>query len=1127
MAVSSMRTWVAARGSGMGTTGEGGGALGMHRGGGAGSGGGNDDDDDGASRDGHDGQDEALLPGDDATTGTVNETPLTPGKAVAANRHAAGVAGGATGQWVGPPESDAGGMVEEGANRGGEESSSGRGDGGMGMAGAAAAEAMAGKRPLAAEEPLVPANQMSNVKAAPQYSEKLECARQRIAANKYDTEAWSAVVADAQSLPIAKARPLFEQFLAAFPTSGQHWRAYVLAEMSAGNDVAVKAIFSRCLLLCPYVGLWRTYLSYILKLHRTAAGGQKEPGMPSEVKKAFDFTLEHVGMDMQAGVIWQEYLAALAAVKASGHTEESQKTLSLRRVYQRLVATPIHGCEAAWREYEAFENGLNKQLAKGLLAEHQPRHMSARAVYAERRKLYEPLNLTYLAAPPSGSFQEQQQFHLWSKLVAFEKKNPQRLEPDALLKRICFTYDQWLMCFHQHPDVYYDYAMWLAEANHEEVAVRVFKRAVKALPGCAAIHYAYADFEEARGNGKAALAVYQSFLKDGKGDTLSHIQYMKLCRRTQGIEAARKAFMEHRKSPTCSWHLFVAAAHLEMFVDKDVQVARKLFEAGLKRFLQEPAFVLQYADFLVHINDSTNARVLFEQVLSTLPPDKSHEIWQAYIKFECLHGDMASVIKLERRRDQALSAPSRDAAAGAASSESKWSRLQADAGLGTVVRRHAFLDLLPLGAPEMLHVAAQEQLANTLQQQQQQAQAAQQAGAQAGLPPQPQGRPADAGAAPAASADGPAVTPTAAGITLSAVSLSSPAPPAFQGTQAGAKAPPTRGVPCKHMPDTSRMVVYDPRGVMGLDGGAGKGHGAGGAAISSGAKGGPPTGQAPYGVAPAAGKHLQGGLRAPMPQGQGAPPGGMRRGPPGAPDAYANALPPFLVDFMRLLPSPAEFPLGPVPDVDYVMHLIESNDFSPAAMEAGAGPMYGGPPMAGGGMGPMDTSAARQPQGGAPPPHQRGMGGPMWPPSGQGSPRGQMPVQAGPPRTASGKPPLPADGPHGRAPPPGMGPRDGMGAMGPIAEAEPGGMRMGRPSGPTPGAGGGPPPGGMQERGVGNAPGMPRKRKPDDGEMSGQYGGSSEDVGMDTGRPIQPPPKDIYRSRQKQKKKEPGDMGFF
>lgn len=51
----------------------------------------------------------------------------------------------------------------------------------------------------------------------------------------------------------------------------------------------------------------------------------------------------------------------------------------------------------------------------------------------------------------------------------------------------------------------------------------------------------------------------------------------------------------------------------------------KIFELGLKKFGDNPDYILSYIDFLSHLNEENNTRVLFERVLTSgaLPLEKS------------------------------------------------------------------------------------------------------------------------------------------------------------------------------------------------------------------------------------------------------------------------------------------------------------------------------------------------------------------------------------------------------------------------------------------------------------------------------------------------------------------------
>ena len=68
--------------------------------------------------------------------------------------------------------------------------------------------------------------------------------------------------------------------------------------------------------------------------------------------------------------------------------------------------------------------------------------------------------------------------------------------------------------------------------------------------------------------------------------------------------------------------VYVAAALMEFFCTKDKKIASNIFELGFKKFKDKVGFVTHYLDFLIHLNDDNNTRVLFERVLSadTLSP---------------------------------------------------------------------------------------------------------------------------------------------------------------------------------------------------------------------------------------------------------------------------------------------------------------------------------------------------------------------------------------------------------------------------------------------------------------------------------------------------------------------------
>ncbi|KAF4367346.1 hypothetical protein F8388_025764 [Cannabis sativa] len=493
--------------------------------------------------------------------------------------------------------------------------------------------------------------------------------------DKYNVEAAELRANEAMRLPILEAIPIYEQLLTLFPTAAKYWKQYVEAHMAVNNDDATKQIFSRCLLNCLQVPLWRCYIKFIRKSNdKKGLEGQEE------TKKAYDFMLNYVGVssyhsslfdvidavflkiadvigvDIASGPVWMEYITFLKSLPASHPQEESLRMIAVRKVYQKAIVTPVHHIEQIWRDYENFENSVSRQLAKGLISEYQPKFNSARAVYRERKKYIDEIDWNMLAVPPTGSYKEEMQWMAWKKLLEFEKGNPQRIDNVSSNKRITFTYEQCLMYLYHCPDIWYEYATWHAKCGALDSAVKVFQRALKALPDSEMLRYAYAELEESRGAIPSAKKIYEIFLGDEANAT--------------------------------------ALAHIQM--------AHNVFEAGLKRFMQEPVYILEYADFLTRLNDDRNIRALFERALSSLRPEDSVEVWKRFVRFEQTYGDLASMLKVEQRRKEALSGISEENSS------------VFEGSLQDVVSRYSFMDLWPCSTRDLDHLARQEWLVNNI-----------------------------------------------------------------------------------------------------------------------------------------------------------------------------------------------------------------------------------------------------------------------------------------------------------------------------------------------------------------------------------------------------------------------------
>jgi hypothetical protein len=94
---------------------------------------------------------------------------------------------------------------------------------------------------------------------------------------------------------------------------------------------------------------------------------------------------------------------------------------------------------------------------------------------------------------------------------------------------------------------------------------------------------------------------------------------MRFLRRAEGIRSARIVFKKARDDSRCTYHVFVGAALMEYYCTKDKQIALKIFQLGLKKYGNIPEYLIQFIEYLSHMNGNlvnTSERLSDTQHLS-------------------------------------------------------------------------------------------------------------------------------------------------------------------------------------------------------------------------------------------------------------------------------------------------------------------------------------------------------------------------------------------------------------------------------------------------------------------------------------------------------------------------------
>jgi len=530
----------------------------------------------------------------------------------------------------------------------------------------------------------------------------------RIELNPFDTDAWNLLARENQARSIDVARLFYEKLITQFPNAGKYWKIYIEHELRSKNFENVEALFGRCLVNVLNIELWKCYLFYLKETRGHL------PTFREKMAQAYDFALEKVGLDMNAQSIYVDYVAFLKAVPAVGQYAENQRISAIRKVYQRGVIVPMVNVENLWNEYCSYERSVNQALAEKLINDRNKDHQNARRVARLLEQYTRGLNRSLVSTPPRGLPTELKQVELWRKYIYWEKSNPLNLdEYSQLAKRVIYAYDQALLCLGYFPDIWYEAALFQQQAEksltdkggvkqsatiNEEI-IALYEKAISGLMKDSQIlYFSYADFEEERRNFEKAKATYNRLLdREDINPTLAYIQFMKFIRRTEGVKAARMIFKRAREDSRCQYHIYIAAALMEYYCSKDTDVAIRIFDLGLKSFGSDVDYTLAYTDFLSHLNEDNNTRVVFERILNSgqLTSEKAVGIWDQYLEFESQVGDLTSILKVDNRRRDALKEQFED----------KQALLLVD--------RYRFLNLAPCTHEQLKYMGYSKQVRNT------------------------------------------------------------------------------------------------------------------------------------------------------------------------------------------------------------------------------------------------------------------------------------------------------------------------------------------------------------------------------------------------------------------------------
>ncbi|KAF9731403.1 hypothetical protein PMIN04_004877 [Paraphaeosphaeria minitans] len=577
-----------------------------------------------------------------------------------------------------------------------------------------------------------------------------------------DIEAWLGLVDDHRKRhKVEEARSVFERFFQVFPSAAEIWVQYVNMETELENFVQVEQIFGRSIQNTPSLLLFSSYIDYVRRRYPLEEGDNRKI-----IIQAYEFVLPHVGIDINAGKLWADYIEILKSgpgnLGGSGW-QDMQKMDILRKAYQRAIAVPTNATMEIWRDYDRFEMNLNKVQGRKHLQEKSASYMTARSAITVAENITRGIYRTTLPKlPPAPGFDGAEDFtkqvQAWKNWIEWEKSDPLEIrdeDRETYNKRVLYIYKNALAALRFWPEMWFDAAEWSLQNNLSDEGNTFLQSGMEANPESCLLAFKRSnqlelrtDFEEGDAGIIAKANVVREPLdtvlntlydlinkvkkreersiamakehfnaqqaaedaaragsdkepdvEDDDDDensaaarrqrerqagfdaqlqgittstnaeihvlkktlTYAWIALMRAMRRVQGkggakdtnIPGFRGVFGEARKKGKLLSDAYVASALIEHHCYQDV-AAGKIFERGMKLFPDDEVFALEYVKHLVKLNDATNARAVFETVVTRLcqrPENiaRTKPLFVFFHDYESQFGELAQITKLEQR----------------------------------------------------------------------------------------------------------------------------------------------------------------------------------------------------------------------------------------------------------------------------------------------------------------------------------------------------------------------------------------------------------------------------------------------------------------------------------------------
>lgn len=308
-------------------------------------------------------------------------------------------------------------------------------------------------------------------------------------------------------------RKAYEKYLDTFKFDAAQWNKYIKYELSRGEKEKAEALFQKCFAITENVDLCRLYVDYVRSVTDMITGGDKAR---ATIIQAFEFAIDKVGIDVQSGSLWQDYINFIKSWTPGANWEQQQKIDLIRKVYKKALVVPTENIEPLWSQYTKWENELNQATAQKFVSEKSAEFMAARSWNTEWQNLTKKKLKRSIIPHGLDNDLVEAQMKYWASWLQLEKKNSLQIKDESLLqRRINYVYKEATYALPFVSQLWFEYVKHLLNDNEESnlsKCISILNDGLKLNPKSLLLSFQLAELYEKDNTFNDAKVIYNQLI---------------------------------------------------------------------------------------------------------------------------------------------------------------------------------------------------------------------------------------------------------------------------------------------------------------------------------------------------------------------------------------------------------------------------------------------------------------------------------------------------------------------------------------------------------------------------------------------------------------------------------------